>query len=103
MHGGCCPRHSQETLHLRCPCSCHTQTLPAFLSVCIATHPPTHSHTPQAVDDFNRGMHDTKNGECKVCPGAEQECARCASISGRCLECYDPIGYKPSGTKCVKK
>jgi hypothetical protein len=48
-------------------------------------------------------MYDTKNGECKVCPGAELECAKCASISGRCLECYDPVGYKPSGTKCMKK
>ena len=45
----------------------------------------------------------TKQGECKVCPGATKECFRCASISGRCLTCYDNKKWKTSGTKCVKK
>ena len=38
-----------------------------------------------------------KNGECAECP--DFYCDRCASISGRCLECTK--GYTPSGTKCV--
>jgi hypothetical protein len=59
---------------------------------------------PQEREDaFERALFVTKQGACKVCPGATKECYRCAPISGRCLECYDSENWKISGTKCVKK
>jgi hypothetical protein len=41
----------------------------------------------------------TKQGACKVCPGTPKEFLCCASISGRCLTCYDYKGWKTSGTQ----
>ena len=47
----------------------------------------------------------TEKGHCKVCPGAEDdECAKCANKTAKCLKCYDNKRYKPNGGfGCVKK
>ena len=60
---------------------------------------------PQEMDDFNRGVWMTEKGHCKVCPGSEDDqCAKCANKTAKCLKCYDNKKYKPNGGfACVKK
>ena len=98
--------------------NCVNGVLPAAASVAAASwrprkHPriaavllPTLQPNPHAQerDEMDRGLYLTKTAGCAVCPGADKECARCASGSGRCLACYNFNTHKPSGgASCVPK